>query len=145
MSQTISLRLPDELIARIDRFARRLGNGMTRSRASLILLEEGLREEEFAGIEFRNSAVGRQPYIKQAGMAVWEFIMVARRFDLNAERTVAHLELPLEAARAALHYYEAYQSEIDQALLDNQMGEERLKRLFPNLRVETPAEFIAAQ
>ena len=135
MSQTVSLRLPDELVSRLDRFARRLGNGTTRSRASMILLDEALREEEFSGIEFRNTTVGRQPYIKQSGMAVWEFIMVARRFDLDAERTAAHLQYPVELVKAALNYYAAYREEIDRALLDNEIGEERLRRIFPNLRV----------
>src|SRR5258708_5967214 len=80
MSQTISLRLPDELVSRLDRFARRLGNGMTRTRAGVLLLDEALREEEFAGIEFRNTFIGRQPFVKGSGMAVWEFIMVAGGF-----------------------------------------------------------------
>src|SRR4051794_35009172 len=78
MSQTISLRLPDELISRLDRFARMLGNGTTRTRASVILLDEALREEEFAGIEFHNTSIGRQPFVKQTGMAVWEFIMIGQ-------------------------------------------------------------------
>jgi predicted transcriptional regulator len=70
MSQTVSLRLPDELVGRLDRFARMLGNGTTRSRAGVILIDEALREEEFAGIEFRNTSIGRLPYIKKSGMAV---------------------------------------------------------------------------
>lgn len=135
MSQTVSLRLPDEVASRLDRFARRLGQGTTRSRAGLILLDEALREEEFSGIEFRNTSIGRQPYIKQTGMAVWEFILIANRFDRDAERTSAHLQYPVETVKAALNYYDAYREEIDQALLDNEIGEERLKRLFPNLRV----------
>ncbi|MCC6442448.1 MAG: transcriptional regulator [Armatimonadetes bacterium] len=140
MSQTLSLRLSEELIERIDRFARRLGNGITRSRAGTILLDEALREEEFTGIEFRSSTVGRQPYVKRTGMAVWECIMVARRFGLGADATAAHLELPVELVQAALNYYAAYRDEIDLALQDNRLGEERLKRLVPNLRViEVPA------
>jgi predicted DNA-binding protein len=59
MSQTVSLRLPEELVNRLDRFARMLGNGTTRSKASMILIDEALREEEFSGIEFRNTSVGR--------------------------------------------------------------------------------------
>lgn len=94
MSQTISLRLSDELASRLDRFARMLGNGMTRTRASVLLLDEALREEEFAGIEFRNTILGRQAFVKGTGMAVWEFIMVAQDFDLDAERTAAHLQYP---------------------------------------------------
>jgi hypothetical protein len=141
MSQTLSLRLPDELIERIDRFARRLGNGMTRSRAGMLLIDEALREEEFRGIEFRNTAIGRLPFVKHSGMAVWEYIMIARRFDLDAERTAAHLEQPVEWVKAALNYYAAYPEEIDRTIEDNHYGEERLKRLFPNLRVfEVPAD-----
>jgi hypothetical protein len=137
MSQTISLRLPDELADRLDRFARLLGNGMTRTRAGVLLLDEALREEEFTGIEFRNTFIGRQPFVKQSGMAVWEFIMVARDFDDDAERTATYLECPLDNVKIALNYYRAFRDEIDQAIADNDVGEERLQRLFPNLRVLT--------
>jgi len=135
VSQTVSLRLPDELVSRIDRFARMLGNGTTRTRASVILLDEALREEDFAGIEFRNTSVGRQPFVKQTGMAVWEFVMVAQGLDLDAQRTADYLQCPVGNVKAALNYYDAYREEIDQALQDNNLGEERLKRLFPNLQV----------
>ena len=135
MSHTVSLRLPDDLIARIDRFARMLGNGTSRSKASMILIDEALREEEFAGIEFRNTSIGRQPYLKQTGMAVWEFIMVARRFGMDPERVSKHLQYPVESMKAGLNYYDVYREEIDQALLDNEMGEDRLKRMLPSLRV----------
>jgi len=135
MSQTISLRLPDELAGRLDRFARMLGNGMTRTRAGVLLLDEALREEEFAGIEFRNTFIGRQPFVRQSGMAVWEFIMVARDFEENAERTAAYLQCPVENVKIALNYYRAFRDEIDLAVADNDMGEERLNRLFPKLRV----------
>ena len=137
MSQNVSLRLPDALVTRLDRFARRLGNGTTRSRAGLILIDEALREEEFAGIEFRDTAVGRQPFVKQTGLAVWEVIMAARHYDMDAERTAAYFEYPVETVNAAFYYYDAYREEIDQALADNEVGEDRLKRLFPDLRVFT--------
>jgi len=139
MSQNVSLRLSDELVTRLDRFARMLGNGTTRSRAGFILIDEALREEEFTGIEFRNTAAGRQPFVKNTGLGVWEIIMIARRYDMDAGRTAAYLHYPVEIAKAALNYYEAYRAEIDQALEDNNMGEERLRRLFPNLRVFTAA------
>ena len=135
MSQTVSLRLPDELITRLDRFARTLGNGATRNRAGVLLLEEALREEEFSGIEFRGTSVGRQAFVKQSGLAVWEFIMVARGFDLDAEQTAEYLQCPAENVMIALNYYNAFREEIDLALEDNEIGEERLKRLFPQLRV----------
>jgi hypothetical protein len=102
-----------------------------------MLLDEALREEEFAGIEFRNTSIGRQPFVKQSGMAVWEFIMVARGFDMDPERTAEYLRSPIDNVKAALNYYDAYREEIDEALADNHIGEERLKRMFPHLRVIT--------
>ena len=73
-------------------------------------------------------------------MAVWEFILVAKRFDLEAARTATFLQHPIETAQAALNYYSAFGEEIDHALEDNHIGEERLKRLFPSLRVfSTPS------
>jgi uncharacterized protein (DUF433 family) len=137
MPQTTSLRLPDEIVSRLDRFAHTLGNGMTRNRAGILLLEEALREEEFAGIEFRHTTLGRQPFVRQSGMAVWEFIMVAQAFALDTERTAAYLYCSIESVEVAFNYYHAYREEIDLAIADNDMGEERLKHLFPNLRVLT--------
>jgi hypothetical protein len=61
--------------------------------------------------------------------------MVARRFELDVDRTAAHLELPESAVKSALTYYEAYPDEIDHLQRDNEMGEARLRRLFPNMRV----------
>jgi uncharacterized protein (DUF433 family) len=135
MSQNVSLRLPDELVDRLDRFARTLGNGTTRSRAGLILINEALREQEFAGIEYRGTSVGRQPFVKGTGMAVWEFVMVARRFDMDTTRTASFLQIPENSVRSALNYYATYGDEIDQALADNDISEDRLRRLFPGLRV----------
>jgi predicted transcriptional regulator len=137
MSRTVNLRLPDELVSRIDHFARMLGNGTTRTQATLILLDEALREEEFPEIEFRNTSIGRQSFVEQTGMAVWEFIMVAQGFGMDAERTAEYLQCPVGNVKSALNYYDVYREEIDQALQENDMGEERLKRLFPNLRVFT--------
>jgi uncharacterized protein (DUF433 family) len=96
-----------------------------------------LRTEEIAGIEFRNTVVGRQPFVKGTGMTVWEFIMVAKDFDLDPVRTGEHLEYPSSFVSAALNYYKAYPAEIERALEDNDIGEERLRQLIPNLVVRT--------
>ena len=141
MSQSLSFRVPDELAVRLERFARRLGNDTTRSRAGLILLDEALREDEFAGIEFRNTLLGRQPFVKRTGMAVWEVIMVAKGFDLDAQATANHLECPIDAVNAALNYYAGYPTEIEHAILDNDVDEIRLRRQVPSLRsFEVPAD-----
>jgi hypothetical protein len=57
-STVISMRLPEESGRRLKRMARR--HGWTASDASARLVEEGLRRSEFAFIDFRDSATGRQ-------------------------------------------------------------------------------------
>jgi len=141
VSQILSLRVPDQMIQRLDRFARRLGNGMTRTKAGVMLLEESLRETEFAGIEYRDSPVGRQPYMKGSGLAIWEVILIARQYDMDAERMARDYPYPVENIKAAIYFYDAYREEIDQAIEDNHLGYEAMKRLLPNLRLfEVPKE-----
>ncbi|HZO89142.1 MAG TPA: hypothetical protein VFB38_12465 [Chthonomonadaceae bacterium] len=146
MSQVLSLRLPDALVERLDRFARRQGNRMTRTKAGLLLLDEALRENEFASIEFRDSPVGRQAYMKDSGLAVWEVILIAQHHEMDAERVAHYFQRPVEWVKAALNYYEAYREEIDQMIEDNRLGYDALKRLLPNLRlVEIPREVLRGE
>jgi uncharacterized protein (DUF433 family) len=135
MSQVLSLRIPDRMAERLDRFARRLGNGMTRTKAGMLLLEEALREVEFAFIEYRDSPIGRQPYMKGSGLAIWEVIMIARHYDFDAERMARDYPYPVDNIKAAFHYYEAYREEIDQAIEDNNIGYEAMKQLLPGIRL----------
>jgi hypothetical protein len=55
-----SMRLPADSSNRLKRVANRLG--WTQSDTSARLIEEGLRRTEFAYIDCRDSAVGRQAY-----------------------------------------------------------------------------------
>lgn len=135
MSQILSLRVPDQVAERLERFAHQQGNGMTRARAGVLLLDEALREAEFAGIEYRDSPIGRQPCMKGSGLAVWEVVMIARHYDFNAERMAQDYPYPVENLRDALNFYEAYREEIDQAVEDNNIGYEAMKRLLPQGRL----------
>lgn len=110
MSQVVSLRLKDAEASRLGRLARRLRRSP--GQAAALLLTEKLREEEFPFIEFRDSLVGRQAYIKGSSLAVWEVVLVARHHELDARRTAEHLEWPEEKVQAALVYAEAYPDEV---------------------------------
>jgi uncharacterized protein (DUF433 family) len=134
MSQVISLRVPDQMVERLDKFARRLGNGMTRTKASVMLLEESLRESEFANIEYRDSIIGRQPYLKGSGLAIWEVIMIAKSFDFDVKIVAENYELRVEAVESAINFYKVYKDEIDQAISDNNIGFDEIKRQFPQAR-----------
>jgi len=65
----ISMRLPADSSNRLKRMANR--HGGTPSDTSARLVEEGLRRSEFAYIDFRDSAVGRQAYVQGSTLAVW--------------------------------------------------------------------------
>jgi uncharacterized protein (DUF433 family) len=146
VSHILSLRIPDQMVERLDRFARRLGNGMTRTKAGVMLLEESLREAEFSFVEYRDSPIGRQPYMKGSGLAIWEVIMIAKRYDMDAEKIAEHYPYPVPNIKAALNFYDAYHDEIEQAIEDNHIGFEAMKRLLPNIRLfEVPEETIRGE
>lgn len=133
MSKVVSLRLKDHQMERLGRAARHLGR--TVSEAAALLLEESLRERDFAFVEFRDSTVGRQAYLQGTRLAIWQVASLARSFDRDAARTAAYLEIPAVAVAAALAYADAYSAEIDAAITDNARPITDLARLIPNLEV----------
>ena len=136
MYQVVSTRLPDRTAERLKRFARQLGK--TPSETSAILIEESLRESEFPYIEFRHSPLGRQPYLKNSSLALWEVIQIAQSYELDEEKTAVHFHRPLEWVRSALLYAEAYHLEVQTAIADAQtINETTLKRLLPQLETIT--------
>ena len=131
MSKVVSLRLKDDQVERLERAARRLGR--TPSEAAAVLLDESLRQRDFAFVEFRDSPVGRQAYLKGTRLAVWQVVSLARSFAGDAPRTAAHLEIPEVAVRAALVYSAAYPGEVEAAIADNARAAADLVRLVPGL------------
>jgi hypothetical protein len=83
-STVISMRLPEASGNRLKRMANRFG--WTLSDASARLVEEGLRRSEFAFIDFRDSAAGRQACIQGSSLAVWELMLLLHSYknDLAA-------------------------------------------------------------
>jgi hypothetical protein len=110
-SRVISLRLKPRLASRLERLARMFRRSMGETAA--LLLEEKLKEEEFAFIEFRDSPVGRQAYVQGTSLAVWEVVLFVRRGDLAPDAAARELEWPVEKVHAALSYATANPEEID--------------------------------
>ena len=81
MSKVVSTRLQDETFDRLGRVARILDKPPSETVATLV--EESLREIEFAFIEFRNSTLGRQSFMKGSSLAVWEVIEIARTYEMD--------------------------------------------------------------
>ncbi len=116
MSQVLSLRLADQQAVRLKKYARRLGR--TPSETGRILLDEALRQLEFPLIEFRDSASGRQAYVKGRRSTVWMVMLIARGYKNDAKKTAKHFEWPIESVEAAFQYAKAFPEEIEDALKD---------------------------
>jgi len=124
------MRLPAESGRRLKRMASR--HGWTASDASARLVEEGLRRAEFAFIDFRDSAAGRQAYVQGSTLAVWEIALLLRAYKHDPAAVARHLSWPEAKVRAAEHYAQAFSAEITEALADNDaMDLKTLKRMLP--------------
>jgi hypothetical protein len=129
-STVISMRLPADSGRRLKRLASR--HGWTTSDASARLVEEGLRRAEFALIDFRDSAAGRQAYIQGSSLAVWEVMALVKSYKGDSEAVAKHLRWPVVKVAAAVHYADAYPDEIGDALQENEsLDLAALKRMLP--------------
>jgi len=132
-STVISMRLPVESGDRLNRMATR--HGWTVSDASARLVEEGLRRAEFAFIDFRDSAAGRQAYIQSSTLAGWEIMLLVRSYKSDVVAVAQHLNWPEAKIQAAINYARAFPSEIETALSENASVDlEGLKRMLPQAK-----------
>jgi uncharacterized protein (DUF433 family) len=128
---TINVELRDEQAARLDRFA--AGSRKSRVEATAQLIEEGLRRAEFPAIEFRDSPAGRQAFVVGSGLAVWEVLMVAEGYGLEAGETATHLRLDRDFVSQVLRYASAFEPEVRGALDENRaMTLEKLRASLPD-------------
>lgn len=129
-SVVISMRLPADSGNRLKRMANR--HGWTPSDASARLVEEGLRRSEFAFVDFRDSAAGRQACIQGSTLAVWEVVSLVQAFNADISAAAAHLKWPEARVQAAVNYAKAFPDEITRALSENDaVNLEALGRMLP--------------
>jgi hypothetical protein len=129
----ISMRLPAASGNRLKRMANR--HGWTASDASARLVEEGLRRSEFAFIDFRDSAAGRQACLQGSTLAVWEVVLLVRSYRKHLPQVASHLQWPLSKVQAAVNYATAFPEEINEAIAENETTDfEALRRMLPQAR-----------
>src|SRR5216117_2002741 len=132
-SVVISMRLPVKSGDRLKRLATR--HGWTASDVSARLVEEGLRRAEFAFIDFRDSASGRQAYIQGSTLAVWEVLLLVRSYKEDVAPVATHLQWPQAKVQGAINYAEAFPEEIEEALSENAATDfNALKRMLPQAK-----------
>ena len=129
-SVVVSMRLPADSGRRLKQMATR--HGWTASDACARLVEEGLRRSEFAFIDFRDSAAGRQAYIQGSTLTVWEVVQLVRSYKEDVAAVAKHLQWPETKVEAAVNYAEAFPEEVEQALSENASTDfNALKRMLP--------------
>jgi hypothetical protein len=137
-SMVISMRLPIKSGKRLKRLATR--HGWTPSDASARLVEEGLRRADYAFIDFRDSAAGRQAYLQGSSLAIWEVMLLARDHQNDAAKVARYLRWPEAKVQAAFNYARAFADEIGEALAENDaMDFDTLSHMLPQAK-----EFIVA-
>lgn len=140
-SMVVSMRLPLKSGRRLKRMASR--HGWTPSDASARLVEEGLRRSEFAFIDFRDSAAGRQACIQGSSLAVWEIMLLARDYRNDAAAVARHLRWPEARVQAVFNYARAFPDEINPAIAEQESaGFDSLSGMLPQLqefRASAPA------
>jgi uncharacterized protein (DUF433 family) len=132
-SIVVSLRLPPAEAKRLQQMARRMGR--TASQVGAELVGESLRRADFAFIEFRDSADGRQPCIQGTRLAVWQVISLLRTYQGDVAKTAAHLRWPEAKVHAAVAYTQAFPEEIEMAIQENESVDfQTLSRLLPGIK-----------
>jgi uncharacterized protein (DUF433 family) len=133
-STVVSLRVSEAQAKRLQRKARRMGRSPSETGA--ILLEESLRREDFAFIDFRDSPVGRQAYIQGSRLSVWMVLKIARSYGGSVQKTADHLRRPLPQVQAALNYAREFPEGIESAIQDNDSYDfARISQKLPQARL----------
>ncbi len=133
MSKVVSLRLKEDQVQRLERAARRMGKAP--SSAAVVLLEEALRLRDFPLLEFRDSAVGREAYVKGTRLQVWMVKWLLRHYDGKIEAMADSLGVRPSRLSEALRYAETYPDEIDEAIADQNRVAENPARYIPGLKM----------
>jgi hypothetical protein len=113
--------------------------GRSPSETGALLIEEGLRRDEFAFIDFRDSPSGRLAYVQGSTLAVWEVAWIAHGYKDDAGKTAAHLCMSPLKVKAALNYALAFPDEIQAAIQEHQACDfASLSRMLPQAEIFPP-------
>jgi len=132
MSQPVTVRLSEPYWEELRQIARREQRSISEIGARFIL--EGLRQARFPYLEFRSFNGERHACVK-GGPQVWQVIMVAKDYAIDADATAEHLDLKPELVKFCISYYSAFPDEIDRALDENNVGYERLREMLPGIQL----------
>ncbi len=130
MSRPTSLRLPDDVRARLDDESRRVS--APPSTLAVALIDEGLRMRRFPGIVFRDGPTGRRAGLAR-GPDVWEVVRDLKRAHGTGTEPLGFVAdqtgLAPELIGLAADYYALHPEEIDGRIAADTKAEEELREL----------------
>jgi len=128
-SVTLSIRVSEDMRNWLARFAKARGSvGGTAAR----LLEEARRKEDFPGVDFRDTPLGRVAFVQGTRVQVALACQLAHEWGFDPSRLSKHYGWPLWTAESAVGYMREYAEEIardEKDLLDATALRKKLPRL----------------
>lgn len=95
---------------------------------------EGLRRDQFSGIDFRDTALGRTAFLAGSRLPVWMVVEVVQQHGGSLPQAARHFDRPEWQMQAALEYARAFPEEIASAVAARDaVSSTDLRHLFPGL------------
>lgn len=133
MDTTMSVQLTDAQMEWLEQEAQRLGTSPPAIIASRV--EEARRQSEFPYIEFRDTIVGREVYVRGTRLKIWHLRMYSDGDEADIPRLAEDFNL-LEAAVAdALAYARTYADEVDATFAEIDYIADNIKALVPGIEI----------
>lgn len=108
----VSLRVAEAAAVELDRAADR--RGVSRNELAERYLIEGVAQDEFPQIAFRDGALGRRAILLGTRLDVWQVIETVRNHGNSVELAAGYLDLPAERVRVAVRYAAAHRDEVEE-------------------------------
>lgn len=108
----VSLRVDDVSLVELERAAAR--RGISRNELAERYLIEGVAQDEFPQIGFRDGALGRRATLLGTRLDVWQVLETVRNHGNSVEQAAEYLDLPAERLRAAVRYAAAHRDEVEE-------------------------------
>lgn len=133
MGASLNVQLTDEQREWLEREALRLGKSPEEVVACRI--EEAQRESTFQNLEFRDTIIGREVYIRGTRLKVWHVMMYAKDGELDIVKFAEDFVVSPEAVADALAYARTYADEIEAIFAEIDYISDNIEQLVPGIEV----------
>lgn len=99
------------------------------------IVDEGLRLRRHPGVEFRDTAFGRRPYVVGSRLGVWDVVLIWKAHQEDRGATLRYLDHFTEwQLEAALGYYKEFPTEVEGYIRESRLTPKEMLARFPFLR-----------